>query len=93
MHYLVSLLYVGYLLRYKPYITAESNRMQVKNEISVMLCSYVLMLTLTLSTNTVDSKSIDAKYNVGFLYILFNSALLISNVKGILNTTFGDTIP
>ena len=93
MHYLVSLLYVGYLLSCKPYNTAESNRMQVKNEVSVMLCSYVLMLTLTLSTNINDSKSIEAKYNVGFLYILFNSALLISNVKGILNTTFGATIP
>lgn len=92
-HYLVSLMYVGYLLCYKPYNSVESNIMQVKNEISVMLCSYVLMLTLSLSTNTDDSKSIDAKYNIGFLYILFNSALLVSNVYGIVKTALTGTLP
>ena len=92
-HYLVSVLYVCYLLSFKPYDSKEANRMQFKNELSVMLCSYVLMFTLTLSIDTDDEKSIDAKYNVGFLYILFNSTLLVTNVYTILKTTFVSTIP
>ena len=75
------------MLLYKPFECPDQNRSQVLNEMSVVLCSYVLNITFMLSINT-DKQSVELKYNIGFLYIIFNSALLIKNGYKILTTVF-----
>ena len=78
-HILVSLAYTCYVVFYKPFECPDQNRSQVFNEMSVALCSYVLIITFMLSINT-DKQSVELKYNIGFFYIIFNSALLIKNI-------------
>ena len=60
--------------------------MHILNEVSVMLCSFVLISTLML-------EDIDLKYNVGFLYIIFNSSLLIINLYKLGNGLAFKSIP
>ena len=43
LHILVSLVYVCYILHYKPYSSRSQNKMQVLNEMSVIVCSIILI--------------------------------------------------
>ena len=60
--------------------------MQVQNEVSVILCSFVLI-----SVRIIDD--LDLRYNFAFWYIFANSSLLITNITKIANDLLFRTIP
>ena len=86
LHILLSMSYVCYILHWKPYTCPQSNRMQFQNEVSVIICSIVLI-----AVKIIDD--LDLRYNFAFWYIIANSSLLITNIKKIGTELFFRTIP
>ena len=86
LHIVLSLVYICYILHFKPYKDNTQNYFYVQNEVIVLLCSMVLISTLLV-------EDLDLKYTIGYLYILFFSALILYNLEKILSKIIFRTIP
>ena len=61
--------------------------MQVFNEVSVLLVSYVLVAISD------DFISVDDKYTMGYFYIFFSSSNIIYNLYNMMHKLFSKIIP